>query len=83
LVHGVRELERILRGTRKARGMNNDFSLQSPESLMLEVERYLTAVETFRALDCEPTWHPELTVDPSTLARRLAAYAEAAPQPAH
>jgi hypothetical protein len=63
--------------------MNNDFSFESPESLMLEVERYLTAVETFRALDCEPTWHPEVTVDPSTLARRLAANTEPAPHPAH
>jgi hypothetical protein len=63
--------------------MNNDISIEAPESLLLEVERYLTAVDTFRALECEPTWLPELTVDPSMLARRLAAYTEPAPQPAH
>jgi hypothetical protein len=39
--------------------MNNDISL---ESLVLEIERYLTAVDTFRALDCEPTWRPEPSV---------------------
>jgi hypothetical protein len=39
--------------------MNEDLSR---ESLLLEIERYLTAVDTFRSLDCEPTWHPEPSV---------------------
>jgi hypothetical protein len=58
----ITELEQILRGGRKARAMNNDFSAESPGSLLLEIERYLTAVDTFRSLDCEPTWRPEPSV---------------------
>jgi hypothetical protein len=28
-------------------------------SLIVEIDRYLDAVETFRAAGCEPEWHPE------------------------
>jgi hypothetical protein len=42
--------------------VNYDISLEAPESLLLEVERYLAAVDTFRALDCEPIWRPEPSV---------------------
>jgi hypothetical protein len=30
-----------------------------PETLILEISRYLTAVDLFRAERCEPTWRPE------------------------
>jgi hypothetical protein len=36
-------------------------------SLIVEIDRYLDAVETFRAAGCEPEWHPEA---PSALAAR-------------
>ncbi len=31
-----------------------------PEVLILEVMRYLAAVEVFRAVGCDPAWRPEL-----------------------
>ena len=33
-----------------------------PNALIDEIARYLAVVELFRAVDCEPTWRPELTV---------------------
>lgn len=30
-----------------------------PRDLIVEVERYLAAVDLFRALQCQPTWRPE------------------------
>ncbi len=29
------------------------------EKLMEEIDRYLAAVDLFRALGCDPTWRPE------------------------
>jgi hypothetical protein len=31
------------------------------EKLIEEIDRYLTAVDLFRALDCEPTWRLDVT----------------------
>ena len=33
---------------------------EDEDSLVQEIERYLAAVDAFRAEDCEPTWIPEL-----------------------
>jgi hypothetical protein len=49
------------------------------EQLLAEIDRYLAAVELFRALDCEPRWRPETApttaptpahVRPTVVARR-------------
>ena len=60
--------------------MNEDFSI---ESLLQEVARYLSAVETFRAEECEPTWRPEPSSNASPIVLRLAAYEKPASQTAH
>ena len=39
--------------------MNTRLDIQT-EALADEVVRYLDAIAVFRALDCEPTWQPEL-----------------------
>lgn len=39
----------------------NDVDHAEPDTLILEVHRYLRAVDTFRAERCEPTWLTELT----------------------
>jgi hypothetical protein len=36
--------------------------------LIDEIERYLSAVDVFRALGCEPAWRPES--EPSAVGRR-------------
>ncbi len=41
--------------------MNLQIHTQS-EELFLEIARYLAAVDVYRALQCEPTWRPELTL---------------------
>jgi hypothetical protein len=40
-------------------------------SLIDEVERYLAAVEAFRALGCEPTWQRECSPAATTVERIL------------
>jgi hypothetical protein len=32
------------------------------EELLVEITRYLAAVDLYRAENCEPTWRPESTV---------------------
>jgi hypothetical protein len=32
------------------------------DALMLEIARYLAAIDAFRAAECQPTWLPEPTV---------------------
>ena len=59
--------------------MNEGFALQP---LIQEIERYLAAVETFRAEECEPTWQPEPERSGSPTIVRLAAFAKPASQPA-
>jgi len=39
---------------------------ETHSELLDEIERYLAAVEVFRALGCEPAWRPES--DPSAVA---------------
>ena len=53
------------------------------EELMREITRYLAAIETFRAAGCEPKWRVELRPEEGSIAERLAAHSEPAPQPAH
>ena len=40
-------------------GTVNEVDHTEPNTLILEVHRYLVAVDTFRAERCEPTWLPE------------------------
>jgi hypothetical protein len=40
-------------------GMNGQLHTDA-EALILEIRRYLAAVDTFRAEHCEPTWLAEL-----------------------
>ena len=51
-------------------------STDKPE-LIDEIATYLSAVELFRELGCEPTWRPESTPLPATAAPRLASTATA------
>ena len=37
----------------------NEVDHTEPNTLILEVHRYLVAVDTFRVERCEPTWLPE------------------------
>lgn len=39
--------------------MNEEFAIDY-QALVREIERYLAAVDLYRAEDCEPTWRPEL-----------------------
>lgn len=41
-------------------GTVNEVDHTEPNTLILEVHRYLVAVDTFRAERCEPKWLPEL-----------------------
>lgn len=52
-------VERILSGVSDLPAMNEPGHIDS-EALMLEVTRYLAAVDAFRSESCEPTWLPEL-----------------------
>ena len=49
-----------------------------PNELILEITRYLAAVDLYRAEHCEPTWLPESTPYP-TSDERLQVRAERAP----
>ncbi len=42
--------------------MNEQVRIDS-EALVVEIARYLAAVDAFRAADCEPSWRPELVSD--------------------
>ncbi len=42
--------------------MNEQAHIDS-EALVVEIARYLAAVEAFRAADCEPSWRPEPVSD--------------------
>ncbi len=53
------DVERILRDMRELLLMDEQAHIDS-EALMLEVTRYLAAVDVFRAESCEPMWLPEL-----------------------
>ena len=37
----------------------NDAHVTAAEKLIDEINRYLAAVDAFRAANCEPTWRPE------------------------
>ena len=52
-------IEPILSGMDQPPAMNERMHIDS-ESLILEVTRYLAAVDAFRTEKCEPTWLPEL-----------------------
>jgi len=39
--------------------MNDELHIDS-EALMVDIVRYLAAVDVFRAASCEPFWRPEL-----------------------
>ena len=41
------------------------------EALVEEVDRYLAAVDLFRAVDCEPTWRPEVAEPAASLEQFL------------
>jgi hypothetical protein len=47
-----------------------------PEAMIREVTRYLAAVDTFRAANCEPIWRPELESSGDPVVGRLAAYGQ-------
>ena len=49
-----------------------------PNELILEITRYLAAVDLYRAEHCEPTWLPESTPHP-TSGEGPRAHAERAP----
>ena len=53
------DVERILSGMRELFLMDEQGHIES-EALMLEVTRYLAAVDVFRTENCEPMWLPEL-----------------------
>ena len=66
--------ERRLSGIGDARAMSE----RQLEDLVTEVQRYLAAVDVFRAVDCEPTWRSESAHPP------IAAHAnDVEPTPAH
>lgn len=48
------------------------------DALIREVTRYLVAVDTFRAQDCEPTWRPELEPYRDPIVLLVTAYGQAA-----
>ncbi len=53
------DVERILSGMHELLLMDEQGHIDS-EALMLEVTRYLAAVDAFRTESCEPMWLPEL-----------------------
>lgn len=55
----------------------NEQLLIDIEALVEEVDRYLAAVDLFRAESCEPTWRPELHQDAP--ARSVAALSQRLP----
>ena len=61
-------LERILRNTDDPDAMERLATID-PMRLIQEVERYLAAVEAFRAEECEPTWRRELVPREAPAAR--------------
>ena len=52
-------LEPILSDLREPPSMNEQGHIDS-EALIVEVTRYLAAVDAFRTENCEPMWLPEL-----------------------
>ena len=48
------------------------------EALMVEIARYLAAVDTFRAANCEPVWRPELESSSDPIVHGLARHGQAA-----
>ena len=55
----------------------NEQTRIDPEALIREITRYLVAVDTFRAADCDPTWRPELDSNSDPVVLRLADYGRA------
>jgi hypothetical protein len=51
-------LERILSVAWESRAMNEQ-TLIDREALVCEIDRYLAAVDLYRAEHCEPTWQSE------------------------
>jgi hypothetical protein len=51
--------ESFLSDVRNARAVNDEARIDR-QALAEEMERYLAAVDVFRALGCEPVWRPEL-----------------------
>lgn len=47
------------------------------EALIVEIRRYLAAVEVFRAAGCEPAWRPELEGSDPVIVR-IGAYGQTA-----
>ena len=74
-------VERILSAPRELPAMN-ELELIDPEALILEVTRYLAAVDAFRAENYEPTWLSELASRATALAQHATACADRV-QPAH
>ena len=61
---------------RNARGMTDAARIDGHgelDPLTVEIERYLAAVDAFRALGSEPTWRPE---QPSDFVARVRAWLE-------
>jgi hypothetical protein len=46
------------------------------DKLVEEIDRYLTAIDLFRALGCEPTWRPESHAEAVSLERSLRGHQE-------
>jgi hypothetical protein len=61
-------LERTLRGADDHDAMGRLATIDA-KLLIQEVERYLAAVEVFRAEECEPTWRRELVPGDALAAR--------------
>ena len=53
------------------------FHQSDTQKLLEEIDRYLAAVDLFRAENCEPTWRPELHQDAP--ARSVAARSQRLP----
>ena len=58
--------------------MNEQAHIDS-EALVVEIARYLAAVDVFRAANCEPIWRPELESSSKPIVHRLESYGQAAP----
>ena len=52
------QLEQFLNGPWDAQNVNCKLNPET-EALVAEIARYLSIVDAFRSLDCEPTWRPE------------------------
>lgn len=59
--------------------MNEQLHIDTDE-LLLEIMRYLAAVDLYRGEDCEPTWLPESAPSPIS-SELLSTRAEHAPSP--